>query len=110
MLLVVERHTPCTSIMLVLVALKRMPMQCMSKLQVVKSSKVIHLHVHRQLLMVFFLLYIEKSFVNAECRGKVSPASAFLPVVLCLSPASVFRQQGSVRYRWSRNSLDTARY
>jgi hypothetical protein len=37
-----------------------------------------------------------------EYRRKVSPASAFLPVVSCLSPASVFRHQGSVRYRWSR--------
>jgi hypothetical protein len=37
-----------------------------------------------------------------ECRRKVSPASAFLLVVRCLSPASAFRHQGSVRYRWSR--------
>jgi hypothetical protein len=37
-----------------------------------------------------------------ECRRKVSPALAFLPVVSCLSPASAFRNQGSVRYRWSR--------
>ncbi len=55
------------------------------------------LHVHRQLLMVLFLLYdIEKSYVNAgmsECWRKVSPASAFLPVVSCLSPASVFRHR-----------------
>jgi hypothetical protein len=35
-----------------------------------------------------------------EYRRKVSPASAFLPVVSYLSP--VFRHQGSVRYRWSR--------
>jgi hypothetical protein len=35
---------------------------------------------------------------------KVSPASAFLPVVSCLSPALAFRSQGSVRYRWSRIS------
>jgi hypothetical protein len=69
-----------------------------TKLQVVKSSKLI------QLLMVSFLLYaIEKSYVNAgmsECWRKVSPASAFLPVVSCLSPASVFRHQDSVWYRW----------
>ncbi len=39
-----------------------------------------------------------------ECRRKVSSASAFLPVVSCLSPASVFRHQGSVRYRLSRIS------
>jgi hypothetical protein len=39
-----------------------------------------------------------------ECRRKVSLASAFLPVVGCLSPASAFRHQGSVRYRWSRIS------
>jgi hypothetical protein len=39
-----------------------------------------------------------------ECRREVSPASAFLPVVSCLSPASAFRHQGSVRYHWSRVS------
>jgi hypothetical protein len=53
----------------------------MSKLQVVKSSKVKYiLHVHRQLLMVLFLLYdIEKSYVIAgmsKCRRTLSPASA----------------------------------
>ncbi len=37
-----------------------------------------------------------------ERRRKVSPASAFLPVVSCLSPAPVLRNQISVRYRWSR--------
>jgi hypothetical protein len=62
--------------------------------------------IYRQLLMVLFLLYdIEKSYVNAgmsEYRRKVSPTSAFLPVDSCLSPASVFRHKGSVRYRWSR--------
>jgi hypothetical protein len=36
-----------------------------------------------------------------ECWWKVSLASAFLPVVSYLSPASAFRHQGSVRYRWS---------
>jgi hypothetical protein len=44
--------------------------------------------------MVLLLLYdIEKSYVNAgmsECWRKVSPASSFLPVVCCLSPASGF--------------------
>jgi hypothetical protein len=40
-------------------------------MQVVKSSKVIHLDVHRQLLMVLFLLYdIEKSYVNAGMQEK----------------------------------------
>jgi hypothetical protein len=39
-----------------------------------------------------------------ECRKKVSPASAFLPVVSCFSAASAFRHQGSIRYRWSRTS------
>ncbi len=37
----------------------------------------------------------------SECRRKVSPASAFLPVVICLSPASVFRHpagHGLVRH------------
>jgi hypothetical protein len=36
---------------------------------------------------------IEKSYVNAlmlECKNKVSPASAFLLVVSCLSPALAF--------------------
>ncbi len=37
-----------------------------------------------------------------ESRRKVSPASAFLPIVSCLSPASAFRHQGSIRYRWPR--------
>jgi hypothetical protein len=40
----------------------------------------------------------------SECQRKVNPASAFLPVVSCLSPASAFRHQGSVWYRWSRIS------
>jgi len=47
----------------------------------------------------------EKSSVNArmsECRRKASPVSAFLPVVSCLSPASLFWHQDSVQYRWSR--------
>ncbi len=37
-----------------------------------------------------------------ESRRKVSPVSAFLPRVSCLSPASAFRHQGSIRYRWSQ--------
>ncbi len=41
---------------------------------------------------------------NAGMQEKVSPASAFLPVVSCFSLASAFRHQGSVRYRWSRIS------
>jgi hypothetical protein len=38
-----------------------------------------------------------------EYQKKVSPASAFVPVVSCFSPASAsaFRHQGSVRYSWS---------
>jgi hypothetical protein len=36
-----------------------------------------------------------------KCHRKVSPASAFIPVVSCLSPASAFRHQRSVRYWWS---------
>ncbi len=39
-----------------------------------------------------------------ECQRKVSPASAFLPVVSCLSPASAIRHHSSFRYRWSRIS------
>ncbi len=39
-----------------------------------------------------------------ECWRKVSPSSAFLPVVSCISLASIFRYQGSVWYRWSRIS------
>ncbi len=38
-----KRDTPCRSILLVLVVVKVIPMQCTSKLQVVKSSKVRHL-------------------------------------------------------------------
>jgi hypothetical protein len=37
-----------------------------------------------------------------ECRRKVRSASAFLPIVSCVSPASAFRPQGSVWYHWSR--------
>ncbi len=44
------------------------------------------------------LLYdTDKRLVNAgipECQKKVSQASAFLPVVIFPSPASVFRHQG----------------
>jgi hypothetical protein len=58
------------------------------------------LHVHRQLLIVLFLLYdIEKANVLPECRRKFSPTSAFLLVDSCLNLASAFRHQGSVRYR-----------
>jgi hypothetical protein len=39
-----------------------------------------------------------------KCRKKVSPVSAFLPVVSCFSPASVFLHLGSVRYSWSWTS------
>jgi hypothetical protein len=45
-----------------------------------------------------------------ECQQKVSPASAFLPVVSCLSPASAFRHQCSIRYRWSRISPGLPNY
>jgi hypothetical protein len=41
---------------------------------------------------------------NQETSAVKSPASAFLPVVSCFSPASAFRHQGSVRYRWSQTS------
>ncbi len=44
---------------------------------------------------------IENSYVNAGMPEKVSPTSAFLPVVSCLSPASAIQHQGSFRYRWS---------
>jgi hypothetical protein len=57
----------------------------------VGGGKGYTLHIHRQLLMVLFLLYdIEKSYVNAGCWRKVSLASAFLPIVSCLSSASAF--------------------
>ncbi len=47
------------------------------------------------------MLYdIEKA--RKKSRRKVSPASAFLTIVSCLSPASAFLHQGSIRYRWSR--------
>jgi hypothetical protein len=73
-----------------------------------RNAHAVHVQTAGSKVMVLFLLYdIEKSYVNAgmsECRRKVSPASAFLPVVSCLRPASVFRHQGSVRYRWSRIS------
>jgi hypothetical protein len=48
---------------------------------------------------IFVLLYDIENHVNAGMPEKDSPASAFLPVVSCLSPASAFRHQGSVRYR-----------
>ncbi len=69
--------------------------QCMSK-QVVESGTP-----------WYFCYMILKSYVNArmtECWRIVSPASAFLPVVSCLSLASAFQHQGSFRCRWSRIS------
>jgi hypothetical protein len=48
-------------------------------------------------LLLKFLYVTNKSLVNAgipKCRKKVSPASAFLPVVNFVSLASVFRHQG----------------
>jgi hypothetical protein len=47
--------------------------------------------------------------VICKCRivgmpEKVNQASAVLQVVNCLSPASAFRHQRSVRYRWSWNN------
>ncbi len=44
----------------------------------------------------------KKGYILHVHTASVSPASAFLPVVSCLSLASVFRNHGSVRYRWSR--------
>jgi hypothetical protein len=45
--------------------------------------------------MVSFLLYdVEKSSANAGMPEKISPESAFLPVLNCLSLASAFRHQG----------------
>ncbi len=65
--------------------------------QTTDSGKKYTLHVHRQLLMVLFLLKdVEKSYVNAEMPEKVSSVSAFPPVVSSVSPASAFRHQGSV--------------
>jgi hypothetical protein len=55
--------------------------------------------------MELFLLYaIENHMLMLECRRMVSLASAFLSVFSCPSPASAFRLQGSVRYRWSQIS------
>ncbi len=52
---------------------------------------------------------ILKNHINMlECwtfRRKVCPALAFLLVVSCLRPASAFKHQGSVWYRWSQISL-----
>jgi hypothetical protein len=62
--------------------------------QTVGSGKLYTLHVHRQLLMVLWFFSI-----MTECPQKVSPASAFLPVVSFLSPVSGF---SPVRCRWSR--------
>ncbi len=45
-----------------------------------------------------------------ECQRKVSPASAFLLVVSCISLASTFWYQGSVWYHWSRISLALPSY
>jgi hypothetical protein len=86
----------------------RIPMQCMPNDSLWKVQKWYTFHVWLMLMVLILLNDIEKSYVNAgmsECRRKVSPASsAFLPLVICLSPASVFQHQGSVRYRWSRIS------
>ncbi len=123
-LLVVERNTPCTSILLVaqkgtsttctcIQLLLEMDTPCTSILLVVKterntpckfklliSGKDYTLHVHKRLLLVLFLQYeVEKSYINEGIQEKISPASALLPVVKCLSPAS-----GSVRCPWSRIS------
>ncbi len=121
-LLLVERNTPCTSIMLasemdtpytsIMLAVER-DLPCTSILLSVEVNKPCTpycwccwwwkgytLHIHRQVLMVLFLLYdIEKSYVNARMPEKFSPASAFLPVVSRLSPALAFRHQGLVWYR-----------
>ncbi len=52
------------------------------------------LHIHIRLLMVINLRCdVEKSFVSAgmpESQEKVSPATAFLPVVSCVSPTLAF--------------------
>ncbi len=73
---------------------------CMPKLQVLERYST--------------LLYdAEKSYGNAkmlERRKKNIPASAFLPVVHCLSPALAFWHQGSVWYRWSQNNQALASY
>jgi hypothetical protein len=73
-----------TPILLVLVVVKGYPTQCKSKLQVEESDT--------------------PCTSMSEYRLKASPASAFLPVISCLSPASAFRHQSSVRYRWSQIS------
>ncbi len=61
--------------------------------------------------MVLFVLYdIENHIKMPECRRKVSPASAFLLVVSCISLASRFWYQGSVWYHLSRISLALSSY
>jgi hypothetical protein len=56
------------------------------------------MHIHTRLLMVLKLRRdVEKYFVNVgmpEFQEKVSPATAFLPVVSCVSPTSAFLHQG----------------
>ncbi len=47
----------------------------------------------------------ETSAVISKCRNAGMPGKVSIgisPVVSCFSPASAFRHQGSVRYRWSR--------
>ncbi len=69
--------------------------------QTAVSGKWYTLHVQRRLLNCWCCNSCYMMYMYNKCRmpEKVRPASASLPVVNCLSPAS-----GLVRYRWSRIS------
>jgi hypothetical protein len=76
--------------------------------QTAGSGNLCTLHFHKRLLLVLLLIY-DAGKIICKCQNvgmpeKVNQASAFLLVVNCLIPASAFWHQGSVQYRWSRNS------
>ncbi len=85
-LLAVERNTPCTFILLTV----ERDIPCTSILHVVESDTPC---TSIEGWWWWYSCYLmSKKLV--KCWKKVSLASAFLPVVNCLSPASAFRYQG----------------
>ncbi len=117
-----KRDTPCTSILLAVkmvtpstYILMRYRKGYTLHVHTAGGGKGYTLHVHKRLLLhgVTLDIWCWKIIYNTEipeCRKKISPASAFLPVVNCLIPASAFRNQGSVRYRCLRISPSLPSY